>query len=308
VYHGDARFGAFRRFAIASLESQQVSFQIRSAFTLLTFGLLLASYAGQALAQRDLDEMFNRMRSLSVAGHNEAALAEARRLEAAFLARYNEQHFAYGAVLNSLGAVHQALGRYSEAEAYYRRVLALPKGAQWGALQNLAVVYELQGRHADAEKLYKKVIAQTSNNKTDSRGISSLGQTLSSLAHLYTVQGRYDEAEGLYKRVLVDDEKRFGKDHPDTAIGLGDLSNIYRQQGRLDLAEALAARALPIKERHSSRNPGNFSHALNDLGLIYLEQRRWADAETLFRRSLDIQERVLGQEDVAVAKTLQYLA
>ena len=125
-----------------------------------------------AQAQRDLDQMFQRIRAFSFAGQHELALAEAQRFEAAVRDRYGNQHKAYGGALNALGAAHQHLGHYSMAEDIYRRVLEMPDGAQWGALNNLAVILEKQGRYSQAEAIYKQDLAtkERTPNKKDFAG------------------------------------------------------------------------------------------------------------------------------------------
>ena len=58
-----------------------------------------------------------------------------------------------------------ALGRYDQAEALFKRALAIrekAKGADRAlatALDNLAAVYKAQGRYAEAEPLQKRAVA-----------------------------------------------------------------------------------------------------------------------------------------------------
>src|ERR1700756_3781142 len=74
---------------------------------------------------QDLVASFKRMRALSYAGDYDGALAEALKFEAGVKARFGVNHPNYAAALNALGIVYGQLGRYAEAEAIDRQVLAI---------------------------------------------------------------------------------------------------------------------------------------------------------------------------------------
>ena len=68
--------------------------------------------------------------------------------------------------LNNLASVYQAQGKYAEAEALYKRALAIREKALGqdhpdvaDILNNLAIVYENQGKYAEAEGLYQRALA-----------------------------------------------------------------------------------------------------------------------------------------------------
>ena len=87
--------------------------------------------------------------------------------------------------MNRLGMVHQETGRYAEAEAMYRRALAVyedPKRTdevEWsrsfGALEkvyrNVGGLYRLQGRRREAELMYRKAVLRWSH-QPDSRRLA----------------------------------------------------------------------------------------------------------------------------------------
>jgi CHAT domain-containing protein/Flp pilus assembly protein TadD len=280
--------------------------------------LLLAFGAAPwpAAAQDELQTIFMRMRALSLAGDHDGALVEARKFEAGMKARFGVNHPNYEAALNALGIVYRNLGRYADAEAVHRQVLAMrerrrDERAIAESLNNLAVVYEKEGKYAPAEELFKRALALRENHpgSTDDYHILQLGGTLTALAAFYRQQGRYPEAEGLYRRALAIDQKTLGADHPDVANTLDELALLYVAQGRYDEAEPLARRALAIKEQKElTKSPANVAFARIDLAMVYRGQAKYAEAEALFKAGLSFLEQAYGKTHPEVAETQADLA
>ena len=78
---------------------------------------------------------------------------------------------------------------------------------------------------------------------------SRCGESLNNLARLLQATNRLAEAEPLMRRALAIDEKSFGPDHPDVAIGLNNLAQLLQATNRLAEAEPLMRRALAICEK-----------------------------------------------------------
>ena len=75
-------------------------------------------------------------------------------------------------------------------------------------------MYGHQGKYADAEALYKRALAI--EEKAHSKDHPLVAYPLIGLAILYNEEGKYTDAEGLNKRALAIREKALGKDHPRT--------------------------------------------------------------------------------------------
>jgi tetratricopeptide (TPR) repeat protein len=73
------------------------------------------------------------------------------------------------------------------------------------------------------------------------------------LGRLYT-QGRFADAIDVARRLLTADERRLGKDHPDTLIDVNNLAELYRIQGKYREAEPLYRRALEALSAASARS------------------------------------------------------
>jgi tetratricopeptide (TPR) repeat protein len=85
--------------------------------------------APAAAQQGDLNAIFKRFNELYAAGNYPAALVEAQKFEAVVKARFGVNHSNYGSALNNLALVYQAQGNYADAEALYRRTMAIKEHA-----------------------------------------------------------------------------------------------------------------------------------------------------------------------------------
>ena len=145
--------------------------------------------------------------------------------------------------LVGLGLKHHQAGRFAEAEACYRRVLAAqPDHAD--ALHLLGIIAQQTGRHELAVELISRAIKQ---NGQSAAYFCSLGIALKN-------QGKLDEAVKAYRQAI-----RIKPDLPEAHCNLG---NALRGQGKLDEAVAACSQAIRIKpdlaEAHF--NLGNALH------------------------------------------------
>jgi protein O-GlcNAc transferase len=145
--------------------------------------------------------------------------------------------------LVGLGLKHHQAGRFAEAEACYRRVLAAqPDHAD--ALHLLGIIAQQTGRHELAVELISRAIKQ---NGRSAAYFCSLGIALKN-------QGKIDEAVKAYRQAI-----RIKPDLPEAHCNLG---NALRGQGKLDEAVAACSQAIRIKpdlaEAHF--NLGNALH------------------------------------------------
>lgn len=117
---------------------------------------------------------------------------------------------------NNLGAVHEKLGEYEQAELRYRN--------------SLAVIEILQGPHHP-----------------------DIVMGLNNLASLYFAQKEFEKAEPLWKRALEISEGILGDSHPHLVQPLITLGIVTQAQQKFDQAETFYLRAIRITEH--SLNP-----------------------------------------------------
>jgi tetratricopeptide (TPR) repeat protein len=93
------------------------------------------------------------------------------------------------------------------------------------SLGNLANLYGRQGRYNDAEALYKRSLAIEENSLGRDHFVVAI--LLRNLANGYLRQARYADAEPLYQQSLAILEKLLGPAHPDVAPALNSLATLY---------------------------------------------------------------------------------
>jgi CHAT domain-containing protein/tetratricopeptide (TPR) repeat protein len=287
---------------------------LRCLGVLLGTTLLVVIAAAPAVAQQgDINAIYKRFSAFFDADNYPAALVEAEKLEAAVKARFGTNHADYGAALNNLAIVYHAQGKYTDAEGFYFRALAIREKALGAGhlvvaqtLYNLGLVHWDQGKHADAVGLYERALAIRERKLGASH--LDVAQTLNELANVYHQQGKYADAEELHKRALAIREKRLGASHPDMAQTLLNLARVSHAQGKYADAEALLKRALAIREKTLGAEHPDVAWILNTLAGVYRNQGKHADAEALHKRALAIREKAFGHDHPEVARTLHNLA
>src|SRR5579862_4101164 len=190
--------------------------------------------------------------------------------------------------------LRQAQGRYSDAEALYRRAFAIREKLLssddpiFGASANNLAGTEIElGNYAEAERLLH--VALTALDRPNPSGRMALAAALSNLATLCRLKARYPEALALAGRAL---------DLKQDAMGLTNLALIYLALGRLDEAENAALRAVGFDEN---------ARTLTNLATVYETQAKYWQAESLVKRSLAIEERQLGPDHSQIGETLNTL-
>jgi tetratricopeptide (TPR) repeat protein len=170
---------------------------------------------------------------------------------------------------------------------------------------DLAALYRSQGRFPDAEAVLKRILAIYEGSLGPEH--ANVAQFLNNLAALYQDQGRLDDAEPLLTRSLSIVEKILGPEHPHVAEVLINLATHYRVQRRYPDAEALLKRSLAIYDKALGPEHPSLITPLNSLAALYRDAGRDTDAEAILKRSLAIDEKAQGPE-LIVPKALSSLA
>ena len=146
-----------------------------------------------------------------------------------------------GVVYTALGRLHWSTGKTTEAQAAYRRALAInPQDVS--AMQGLAAVLERGQQTDDAESLLKKAIELQPGN----------WQTIKSLGNIYFVNGRYLEAAHAYRQLVFLDNNNW--------VGHGNLGSALMMAGDFKAGLDALNTSLGI-QRHA--------YYLSNLGIIY---------------------------------------
>jgi len=153
--------------------------------------------------------------------------------------------------LNNLGAVHEALGEYEEAELRYRQSLLIIEKIQGPnhpdivlSLNNLAFLHFSKGEFDKAEVLWTRALDILENFLGADN--PHLIQTLSTLGLLSQAQENYEIAEDYFTRAIRITEDHLGPQHPQFKKVLGHYANFLRITHRIHEAEMIEKRGESI--------------------------------------------------------------
>ena len=201
---------------------------------------------------------------------------------------------------NELAILCKYTGRFDEAEALYRHVLAVIEADSAVAAaiyHNLAGLAHSRGRYADGEPWARRSVevhtATLGPDHPDTVADSAqLGSLLDAL-------GRSDEAEALFRDAIARFERLLGPDHYEVAVNAANLAVLLAREGgtRAAEAEALYRRAVEIKTRVLGPHNAEVGTVTNNLGVLLAELGRVSEAEDLFARALPVLGATLGTED-----------
>jgi protein O-GlcNAc transferase len=162
------------------------------------------------------------------------------------------------------GVALRELGRLPEAEASYRRALALAP-ADAVAVNNLANVVGSQGRAGEAVELYRRAV-ELDPAYADAK--ANLGVALRDAG------GADGEAQAL---TLLETAIA---DHPGNVHIINAYGNTLRQAGRIDEAIAILLAGVELSPHHAEIH--------NNLGLAYALQAKMSDAAVHMRRAAEL--------------------
>jgi CHAT domain-containing protein/tetratricopeptide (TPR) repeat protein len=186
-----------------------------------------------------------------------------------------------------------------EARAHAPEELAA--GLTW-----LAMAKQGNGRYAEADALFRRGLAL--REQSEGPGHPRTAESLRKLAWLLDYEGRYADAEPLARRALAIDEKALGPQDLETAASLDYLGAILNEEARFAEAEPMLRRALDIRQRVLAPGHPRLGESLNDLGQVLGDTGRWAEAEPLIRQSLGVYDAAQGPESPTSAVLLTHLA
>jgi protein O-GlcNAc transferase len=145
------------------------------------------------------------------------------------------------------GAAHQEAGRLDEAEALYRRVLAIDPARGEGHVR-LANLLEGRGRLEEAVASWREAIRLMPDRQAQLH--NRLGNTLAALNHLDQALTEYDHAL---------------RSNPRSAVAQYNLAHLLNRLGRLEEAAERYRRAIALEPGFAAAH-NNLGHVLNRLG------------------------------------------
>jgi len=209
--------------------------------------------------------------------------------------------------INPLAVALCHLGKYEEAESWFKKALRLEKA--WYELGgegfdlfpylecNLARVYTATGRYEAAEQLLLKNVeaARADTSGMDVKYRVNIRYS-TELAGVYRQWGRYDDAEPLFNRTLEALRQIKGDEHFYTLLCMYGLVRLYVDQDRYNEAEKLFGEALPIARRRLREDHPVTLRFVNAYAVLHTKEKQYDQAEKLFNEALKGRQRELGED------------
>jgi len=227
--------------------------------------------------------------------------------------RSRSQPLVQARMLDGMGRVYRAVGRYPDARAALERAVALRRanGGESAELATsmvqLADVLRLLGAYPAAESTSREALTVREHALGPTH--PALADVVAQLAGLAVYRGALVEAESLARDALARRRATLAPDDPRIAGGLELFSATLRRRGSTAEAEERLEEAIGLYERRFGPNDLSLTTPLLRLAEMRgADPRRAAEAEPLFTRVLSIREGVLGPNHPQTAYALGSLA
>lgn len=221
---------------------------------------------------------------------------------------------AYIANLNNLAKLHQALGKYNEAENEFNEALTLSNqlfgdGMQKAILlNNKSMLLQTVGRYAEAAELMKEAMRASSKGPKKTFQSFDNRKFQANLAFIYQLSGKFTEAEATFLEIKKVFESRKQTGNAEYAGLLNQMGILYIQMGKPEKVEELLKKSKAVyKERYTEDNI-YYAKVTNDLGNFYRMNARYEEAEKQLNKALSIRETLLGTKHPDYVRTQENLA
>jgi tetratricopeptide (TPR) repeat protein len=173
-------------------------------------------------------------------------------------------------------------------------------------LDTLGAVYEALGLFNEARELSESALATRRELLGDHHK-----ETLASLAGLASValnQGDYVAMEDYARQALAISRELYGDEHPETIGALSDLATALSGRGEYALAAQHSREALDMARRTPGMAEATLETYVRRAAIYLKDIGEYAQAEALYKESLALSRRVYGEPHPNVAFAMDNLA
>lgn len=187
-----------------------------------------------------------------------------------------------------LGSAYERQRKYAEAEASYRRALAIfaeVNDFSWAfsVLDSLSGMFRSRGEYASQEKLLKPVVgaleSQTGRRQEFTNYLIALGLA-------YQAQEKYDEAARAFERVRDIYKETRAKDHADQGTIRNNIAKAYYYLRKYTEAEPLYLEAIDISRRANGADNADAAWFEKNYALLLYARGEREKADQLFQKSI----------------------
>jgi tetratricopeptide (TPR) repeat protein len=170
------------------------------------------------------------------------------------------------------------------------------------SLENLAALRKRQQRYSEAEEFYRRALAM--RESTAGREHPDMVPSLRSLAGMYLVQSDFGKAAQVLQQTLRIRENTEDPRDLEVAESLIDLAEILPLARSNEDPLPLYKRAIALRERALGREHRDAIDALNRLADYLRRIKKDAEAQELYKKATALKESALGPHHPLFAKSL----
>ena len=158
-----------------------------------------------------------------------------------------------------------------------------------GSLNDVGLVLLAEGKLDEADAMFRRALAVL--ERTSGRSGATAGTLLQHVAEVAWARNDLDGAAAYFEEAAQRFSAALGDTHPRHAAALNGLARVRRDQQRPQEAEELYRMAIHIYERHQAKYPADLVVPLHNLALLLMEQGRLDEAGPLLERAVLLAER-----------------
>ncbi|WP_436515132.1 CHAT domain-containing protein [Ekhidna sp. To15] len=204
----------------------------------------------------------------------------------------------YASVLNSQGALYEALANYRRAEANYREALKISAKEESGLRIALATNLANILTRTDAENdsiltlLNQAITWQRESSGKDHPGYSNL---LSNRGVYYQKNGFYNRALKDFEEAIKAFEYTVQEDHPQYLSALSNLGLLYDLMDRKDEALDIMLKSKDLYTKYYSDTHPGYIRTVNNLANLYTKTAQYELAEPLLLSLAEAQVKEINE-------------
>ncbi len=227
-----------------------------------------------------------------------------------------KQSAAYIANLNNQAKLHQALGKYNEAEQEFEEAIKLSESLFGGSMQtaivtnNAAMLAGVLGRNELAiGKMNEAINYSIKGQKKIIEGQSFDNRRFRlNLGTLLLAQGKLTEAENIFLLIKKEADNRGQTKSQEYGTLLNLMGVLYLQMGNNEKVEEYLLKSLDVYRKRFTDVNYLSAKVLNDLGNFYRLRGRFEDAERRLSASLAMRQSIYEPTHPDFVKTQEDLA
>lgn len=163
---------------------------------------------------------------------------------------------------------------------------------------NLALLLQATGKWPEAEADFRRAIAIAARFPDAAAEVFTMK---SNLASLMISEHRYRDAESMIRDVLTGRRRMLGENHPFVGTSLRMLASVRRAEGHFHEAVALCRQAIAVYQMTLKAGHPYYQAANGLLARALRDEGRFVESESYFRKTVEAEEAMPGRQELASA-------